>query len=95
MYRIKYHRLIRDGDRNAYKLINLSRTISYAEVIAEKVECRNYLLRNYSIKLKEIVTDRHYDVKGRKWLQYRLLCLRISVKYAMKHNKTESDQNRL
>lgn len=52
MHGLIYHKLIGDGDSSVYRRILETRP--YGNLIVEKIECKNHLLRNFSKKLREI-----------------------------------------
>lgn len=52
MHGIIYKRLVGDGDSSVYNKLLESRP--YGNVLVEKIECRNHLLRNFSKKIKDI-----------------------------------------
>lgn len=56
MHGLIYENLIADGDSNCYKKI--LDTNPYENVVVQKIECKNHLLRNYSRKIRELVKDK-------------------------------------
>lgn len=52
MHGLKYHRLVGDGDSSVHRKLLEARP--YGNLLIEKVECRNHLLRNFSKKIREI-----------------------------------------
>jgi hypothetical protein len=54
MHGIKYTRMIEDGDSSVYR--KLKEVKPYGKQLVEKVECRNHLVRNFSLKLRELMS---------------------------------------
>jgi hypothetical protein len=54
MHGIKYTRMIGDGDNSVYR--KLKEVKPYDKQLVEKVECRNHLLRNFSSKLRKLMS---------------------------------------
>lgn len=52
MHNLKYLKLVGDGDSSVYHKITSTRP--YGNVMVEKVECTNHLLRNFFKKLRDI-----------------------------------------
>lgn len=55
MYNLIYHKVIADGDSNTFKRILDFHP--YQNVVVQKIECKNYILRNYSRKIRDLVKD--------------------------------------
>jgi len=78
MYGIKYHKLIADGDSSVYK--NILEARPYKNRTLEKIECKNYLLRNFCKKMREIVTKKQAGkLENRKLLQNNILRIRKGI----------------
>lgn len=78
-----YSKLIADGDSSTYK--NILEAKPYGNLLVEKIECTNHLLRNFCTKLEELTKNTNYPIKYRKILGKNILRLRRSVKGAVKH----------
>lgn len=89
MYKIRYAKLIADGDSSVYKKILESRP--YKHLTVEKVECKNHLLRNMCTRLKTVVCSKTQksSVFLRKKIGDNLLRCRMAVTKATEHRKTE------
>lgn len=87
-----YSKLIADGDSSTYKSILEAKP--YGNLLVEKIECTNHLLRNFCMKLEELTKNTCYPIKYRKLLGKNILRLRRSVKGAVKHiNSKDSNFN--
>ncbi|EFN60335.1 hypothetical protein EAG_03390, partial [Camponotus floridanus] len=51
MHGLIYNKYIGDGDSNVFK--KLRDFPSYPNIVVEKIECTNYLLRNMCVKIRE------------------------------------------
>lgn len=71
-----YKRFVADGDSSVFN--KLTEAKIYANVIIEKIECRNHLYRNF-IRLEY-----------RKVIKVNLLRFRIAVKKAVAYHKASS-----
>jgi putative phage-type endonuclease len=89
MYKIRYDKLIADGDSSVYKKILESRP--YKHLTVEKVECKNHLLRNMCTKLKAVTCSKteKSSVVLRKKIGDNLLRCRVAVTKATQHRKSE------
>ncbi|KAF2891831.1 hypothetical protein ILUMI_14342, partial [Ignelater luminosus] len=52
MHDVKYTRMVGDGDSSVHRW--LLETPPYGELLIEKVECKNHLLRNLCSRLRDI-----------------------------------------
>lgn len=52
MHNWKYHKLIGDGDSSVHRKLLEARR--YGNILVEKIECRNHLLRDFSKRIREI-----------------------------------------
>ncbi|GBN98514.1 hypothetical protein AVEN_192512-1, partial [Araneus ventricosus] len=74
MYGIKFNRAIGDGDSNVYKMILDAQP--YHDLLVEKIECKNHLLRNICNKLQELArSSKHGHVGLRKRIANSVLRL--------------------
>lgn len=62
-----YSKLIADGDSSTYKSILEAKP--YGNLLVEKIECTNHLLRNFCMKLEELTKNTCYPIKYRKLLE--------------------------
>jgi hypothetical protein len=90
---VKYAFLVGNGDSSVYKKIIESK--SYGAFMVQKIECANYLLRNYVSKLKDIAQKR-FSSKGnqigliiRHSLKTIVKRLRVSIDSAIKYRRDE------
>lgn len=89
MYGIRYQKLIDDGDSSVYKKILYARP--YKNLLAQKVECRNHLLRNLCNKLKEISVQKQAgQLIHRKLLATNILRMRKGIIKAIEYRKKEN-----
>lgn len=83
---MKYNKLIADGDNNVYKKILDARP--YKNIIVEKVECRNHLLRNFCNKLRELTLKKQLgQLVHRKLLSSQILRLRKGIVKSIQYRK--------
>lgn len=78
-----YNKVIADGDSSTYKCILDARP--YKDLIVQKIECINHLLRNYSKALVALSQDKAYPVQFRKLIKDRIMRLRTGVKKACEY----------
>lgn len=90
MYGIIYSKLIADGDSSTYKKIIDAHP--YANLVVEKIECSNHLLRNYCTRIDQLARDTHYPLVLRKQLSSGKLRLRFAVSAAIKYRKDEMNK---
>lgn len=91
MHGLKYARLIGDGDSSVYnKLLN---AMPYGpNLLIEKVECKNHIIRNYSNRLKEIAQNSKLgNVSMRNAVRQRILRLRYAVTKAVDFRSSQKD----
>lgn len=89
MYGIRYQKLIADGDSSVYKKILDARP--YKNLVVQKVECRNHLLRNFCNKLKEISVQKQAgQLVHRKLLSINILRMRKGIIKAIEYRKKEN-----
>ncbi|GBM84422.1 hypothetical protein AVEN_102063-1, partial [Araneus ventricosus] len=90
MYGIKFNRVIGDGDSNVYKMILDARP--YDDLLVEKIECKNHLLRNFCNKLQELArSSKHGHVGLRKRIANNVLKLRTGITKAILYRKMSKD----
>lgn len=82
-----YSTYIADGDSSVYKKIIQSNP--YSNIFIEKIECRNHLLRNLAIKIKEIAKTRGRFGKLRNIIGSRVLRIRTAVTKAVQYRLEE------
>lgn len=82
-HKLIYSRLIADGDSSTHSSILKAKP--YGNLLVEKIECTNHLLRNYCTKLDELTRNTNYPIKYRRAVQNNILRLRRSVNGAVKH----------
>lgn len=88
LYRVKYSKLIGDGDSNVYKSILDANP--YDNITVEKIECKNHLLRNMCNKLRDLAKESKYkDVYLRKRIGDKILKLRFGINCAIRFRKQE------
>lgn len=89
MYKLRYAKLIADGDSSVYKKILERRPYKYLTV--EKVECKNHLLRNMCTRLKNIAGSKTQkpSIVLRKKIGDNLFRCRMAVTKATDHRKGE------
>lgn len=91
MYGLIYSRLIADGDSSTYsKILNANPYQKY-QIIVEKIECRNHILRNLCKKLRNITKETKYALACRKTLtNSKIMIMRKSIVNSIEqHNKVE------
>ncbi|CAH2006518.1 unnamed protein product [Acanthoscelides obtectus] len=89
MYGLIYDKLIADGDSNCYKRVLDAHP--YEDVIVEKIECKNHLLRNYSRKIRDLIKDTSAGpLVLRKQIQQNQLKLRWAISKAVSYRKSEN-----
>jgi len=57
MYNLIYNQIIGDGDSSVIKKIQVAKPYGN-EIIVKKIECTNHILRNYSVRLRDLSTKR-------------------------------------
>ncbi|CAH1102952.1 unnamed protein product [Psylliodes chrysocephalus] len=95
MHKLKYVKIIGDGDSSVYQKICFERP--YGRTMVRKVECINHLLRNYWTNLSD--EKKKYSSKNKivspglkKVLSDRILKLQVGIKSAVNyHRKYTSD----
>ncbi|CAH1110927.1 unnamed protein product [Psylliodes chrysocephalus] len=65
MHRLKYRKLVADGDSSLYA--NIMMKVSYGMEV-EKIECKNHAVKNYGKALYKLQKDTKLNVEGRKLL---------------------------
>lgn len=91
MYGIKYHKVIGDGDSNVYKMILDTRP--YDNLMVEKIECKNHLLRNFCNKLRDLARNSklgHIDL--RRKIGHKVKSMREGVTKAIFYRKSSTDE---
>lgn len=78
-----YHKFVADGDTSTYKKILDARP--YGDLVVEKIECKNHLLRNYCNALVKLSQDTKFPPEMRKFVKERYLRLRTGVTCAIKY----------
>lgn len=92
MHNIVYNKLIGDGDSSVSKKLQLAKPYG-PDVIIQKIECRNHILRNYINRLRDIAGRRKSSsgkiVPGdqRNLLRSNLQKLRCAVTKAIEYRK--------
>lgn len=86
-----YSKLIADGDASTYSKIEKAKP--YGNLLVEKIECTNHLLRNYCTKLDDLTRNTRYPLKYRKAVQNNILRLRRSVTGAVKHIRDQENKS--
>lgn len=89
-HKLIYARLIADGDSSTHR--NIEKSKPYGNLLVEKIECTNHLLRNYCTKLDELTRNTNYPLKFRKVVQNNILRLRRSATGAVKHISSEDSK---
>ena len=75
MYGMKFNRVIGDGDSNTYKMILDAQP--YDDLLVEKIECKNHLLRNFCVKLRDLAkSNKNGPVNQREKIADSILKLR-------------------
>lgn len=57
MHNLIYNQIIGDGDSSVIKKIQIAKPYGN-EIIVKKIECTNHILRNYSVRLRDLSTKR-------------------------------------
>lgn len=57
MHNLIYNIIFGDGDSSVIKKIQLAKPYG-KDIIVQKIECTNHILRNYSVRLRDISTKR-------------------------------------
>lgn len=78
-----FNQFVADGDASTYKKILDARP--YGDLIVEKIECKNHLLRNYCNALVKLSQDTKFPPEFRKILKDRYMRLRTGVVCAIRH----------
>lgn len=77
-----------DGDSSVSK--RLSEILPYGpNLLVEKIECRNHLLRNYMQKLSAISKNTAFPISLRKFMQTNIMRFRTAVVKAISYRKNE------
>ncbi|CAI6357811.1 unnamed protein product [Macrosiphum euphorbiae] len=88
MHGIKFSKLIGDGDSRVTK--RLPEILPYGQAIrVEKIECRNYLLRNYSQKMMSLTKRTEFPIEIRKKIVNNIIRMRTDITCAIKFRKAE------
>ncbi|KYN11117.1 hypothetical protein ALC57_16741 [Trachymyrmex cornetzi] len=82
-----YSTFIADGDSSVYRKIIQANP--YPDVFIEKIECRNHLLRNLAIKIKDIAKTKGRLGKLRHVIDSRILRIRTAVTKAVQYRLEE------
>lgn len=94
MHKLKYVRLVGDGDSSVYKKISVEKPYG-SRVAVKKIECTNHLLRNYCSKLRDLTTKRLSSSNKlvspqlRKLLLSNIERLRIGIRTAINYRRKE------
>ncbi|KAL4083865.1 hypothetical protein QTP88_029181 [Uroleucon formosanum] len=92
MHNLIYNQIIGDGDSSVIKKIQIAKPFGN-EIIVKKIECTNHILRNYSVRLRNLSTKRKSAsgliVPGfiRTKIKENLLRLRFAVTKAITFRK--------
>lgn len=92
MHNIIYHKLIGDGDSSVSKQLQLAKPYG-PDIMIQKIECRNHVLRNYINRMRDIAGKRKCSsgkiVPGdqRNILRNNLQKLRCAVTKAIEYRK--------
>lgn len=65
---VRFTKFIGDGDSSTYKALKDLRLYKNPELDIEKFECVNHLFRNFYKKFDDLLSNRKYNLKGRKLL---------------------------
>lgn len=87
IHKVRYGRLIADGDSSCYKKLLEARP--YKHLTIEKIECRNHLLRNYMSKIENVIKSKLGIPTQRKLVAANKLKLRCAVTKAVQHRKSQ------
>ncbi|KAF4524632.1 hypothetical protein B566_EDAN014264 [Ephemera danica] len=93
-YGVIYDKMIADGDSNVYKKIREANPYKKYNIVVEKIECRNHLLRNFDSKMRAIASTGariHGTGIHRKKIGDNRMRMRTAVSCAIKHRKSEND----
>ncbi|KAL4123337.1 hypothetical protein QTP88_015534 [Uroleucon formosanum] len=89
MHNLKFNKLIGDGDSSVTK--RLLEVLPYGpNVLIEKIECRNHLLRNYSKKIATIAKKSCYPINLRKFIIQNAMRFRTGIVKAIRYQKNEN-----
>ncbi|XP_022177421.1 uncharacterized protein LOC111038573 [Myzus persicae] len=89
MHNLKFNKLIGDGDSSVTK--KLLEVLPYGpNVLIEKIECRNHLLRNYCQKIAAIAKKTCYPIHLRKFIIQNAMRFRTGVVKAIRYQKNEN-----
>lgn len=88
VHKLKYAKIIGDGDSSVYKKICQARPYG-PNFYIQKIECRNHVLRNFCNKMKEIVKVPKMDAKVRTFLKNNILRSRIGIVSAIRYRKAQ------
>lgn len=64
----RFTKYVGDGDSSTYKALKDLRLYKDPELEIEKFECVNHLFRNFYKKFDDLLSDRKFNLKGRKLL---------------------------
>ncbi|KAJ8912412.1 hypothetical protein NQ315_013479 [Exocentrus adspersus] len=88
MHGVIYKRLVGDGDSSVYK--KLIENKPYGNVLVEKIECRNHLLRNFCKRIMDVCKRKRSNSKNvavspmlKKLVERNILRLRTAIKFAV------------
>ncbi|XP_050306062.1 uncharacterized protein LOC126745672 isoform X2 [Anthonomus grandis grandis] len=94
LYNLKFTKMIGDGDSSVHRKLLQSKP--YGNMLVQKVECRNHLLRNFAKKIREICNKKRSNSKNvpvplalRKEVLNRFLRLRSAITKATTHRIAE------
>ncbi|GBP49716.1 hypothetical protein EVAR_33470_1 [Eumeta japonica] len=88
-YNLIYSKLIADGDSSTYKNILESRP--YPNIIVQKIECSNHLMRNFNGKNIMLCKDKSIPLNQQKLLNSeRINRLRIAVRAAVRFRRAQN-----
>ncbi|CAH1183072.1 unnamed protein product [Ceutorhynchus assimilis] len=94
LYNIKYTKMVGDGDSSVYrKLLQIK---PYGNLLVQKVECKNHLLRNFAKKIREVCSKNRSNSKNlpvplalRKEIFSRFMRLRTAITKATTYRIAE------
>lgn len=94
-FRCRYARLISDGDSSSHR--KLIESLPYGpELLVEKIECRNHILRNYAGKLRDITLNKKMgSVEQRSLVRQNIVRMRTGISQAIKYRKTQNLPRRI
>lgn len=90
-----YNKMVADGDSSVYKHLRAARPYRSLnpEIVVEKIECRNHLLRNYCNKLRVVAQTAGMKpeiLEARRTIAPNVLRFRAAVTKAIEYRKNQS-----